>query len=84
MATKIKTGDVTRALQAVWPHVTDDMVRAAAESGELKTEPLNPLNPRSHRVYDPYELTRFLRELPDLPFDEYCRVCSTLGITPIN
>ena len=79
-AKKLKTGDVRKALQKVWPHITDDMVREAADRGDIATEPLNPLASNSHRVYDPDSLKSFLQACPGVPLESYHRIITELGI----
>ncbi len=79
-AKKLKTGDVRKALQQVWPHITDDMVREAADRGDIDTEPLNPLAEKTHRVYNAESLKSFLQACPGVPLESYQRIIQSLGI----
>jgi len=76
---RIKTGDVVMALKLVFPNLTADMVRSAAERGVLKTI-RNPLCPRSGYFYDPESLKEFINANPEIPKDKIREVFEKLGI----
>lgn len=79
-AIKLKTGDVTRAMRRVWPFITDEMVREAADTGQIETQPLNPLAEKSHRVYNADSLKRWIETCPALPIESRRLILTELGL----
>lgn len=75
----IKTGDVVHAFRAIWPKLTEDMVRAAAEEGILKVNRPNPFTPRGAYDYDPDSLKEWLDTQP-VPADKKQEALHRLGI----
>lgn len=80
----LKTGDVRKALEKVFPYITDDMVRAAADCGDIITEPLNPLAENSHRVYNRESLRQFLERCPQIPIESYRLIVKDLDLEKAN
>jgi len=75
---RITTGDVARALTAIFPQATEEMVRKKVESGDLRTLPR--FSEKSWWYVDPAGIPEFLLKTLRLEKPQAQDVMRTLGL----
>lgn len=76
----IKTGDVVRALKSVFPKITEDMVRSAAEEGVFTAVRRNPFSERGAYDYCPKSIVQWLETQAVVTPDQKREVLARLGL----